>query len=102
MSVKWTRLVRYRSDDGLVKYGEPLLDDFKDADIATLARDGQLSVRICEGATALDVVPTANVETVQQLLGPLHPAEVPIIRCIGLNYKTHSQFSARGLQNLNH
>jgi hypothetical protein len=33
-------------------------------------------------------------------LGPLEPTDVPIIRCIGLNYKTHSTLQARCYQRL--
>lgn len=74
-----------------MRYGEPILSSSKGEDIARLADSGLLQVRVCTGNTALDAVPTEVVETAHKLLGPLSPAEVPIIRCIGLNYKTHSE-----------
>jgi hypothetical protein len=33
---------------------------------------------------------TEEVVTVKQLLGPLAQADVPILRCVGLNYAKHS------------
>ncbi|KAL2070822.1 hypothetical protein VTL71DRAFT_13848 [Oculimacula yallundae] len=95
--VSWDRLVRYRSaDDSKIKYGEPILSDPKD-DVGKLASKGQLKVKVCHGNDALSAVPTDKVETVQTLLGPLEAREVPIIRCIGLNYKTHILETGRAL-----
>ncbi|KAL4936972.1 hypothetical protein BDV06DRAFT_216245 [Aspergillus oleicola] len=69
VNLPWTRLVRYSSSaDGAVKYGEPIVA--QNADIGQLAQEGKL-------------------RTVFRLYGPLEPKDVPIIRCIGLNYKTH-------------
>jgi len=90
--VSWDRLVRYTSTKGSnVKYGVPILSD-PNVDIANLASKGQLKVKVCKGNDALSAVPTEEVETVKTLLGPLDALEVPIIRCSGLNYKTHSKF----------
>ena len=88
---KWSRLVRYRDSEGSIKYGEPILSRDSNEDIASLARTGQLRVHVCNGHNALEASPTDSVEEVKELLGPLAPTEVPIIRCIGLNYKTHSE-----------
>merc|ERR1711964_808510 len=89
--VSWTRLVRYVpvEAEGTVQYGEPILSDGKD-DISKLAESGQLRVRVCEGNNPFEANPTEQVQTVKTLLGPLETKDVPIIRCIGLNYKTHS------------
>jgi hypothetical protein len=35
---------------------------------------------------------TDEVVTVHKLLGPLTKEDVPILRCVGLNYKTHSKY----------
>lgn len=88
--VSWSRLVRYVGHDGNIRYGEPV-SEANDQDIAALAERGELHVHVCDGKTALTAQPTGQVEKAQKLLGPLQHAEVPIIRCIGLNYKTHSQ-----------
>ncbi|KAE8442955.1 hypothetical protein EG329_002493 [Mollisiaceae sp. DMI_Dod_QoI] len=95
--VLWDRLVRYTSaGESKVKYGVPILSDPKD-DVAKLASKGQLKVKVCEGSDALSAIPIEKVETVQTLLGPLDEREVPIIRCIGLNYKTHILETGRAL-----
>ncbi|WPH00200.1 Hypothetical protein R9X50_00302300 [Acrodontium crateriforme] len=86
---KWNRLVRYVSaKDGQIHFGEPIVSDEK-ADIDQLAREGQLNVKVLEGANFLQAEPTGAEDTVKTLLGPLTPNDVPVIRCTGLNYKTH-------------
>ena len=93
----WDRLVRYISaTDGEERYGEPILDS-PEADIAALARDGNLEVNILEGSDALSATPNGKTDKVKTLLGPLREQEVPIIRCIGLNYKTHIKETGRAL-----
>lgn len=88
--VQWSRLVRYVSEDGQVKYGEPQLKSEED-DVNQLAHEGKLVVTVLEGSTPLTAKPTTKTETVAKLLGPLTPSDVSYIRCIGLNYKTHSE-----------
>jgi hypothetical protein len=86
----WKRLIRYTSaKDGNVRYGEPIVND-KD-DIDALAQSGSLKVKILEGPTAVLAKPTGEEDEVKTLLGPLTSAEVPFVRCLGLNYKEHSK-----------
>jgi hypothetical protein len=87
----WDRLVRYVSaKDGKIRYGEPIVSDSK-PDIDQLAQDGKLEVNVLEGPTPVEAKATGEKDSVKQLLGPLTPKDVPIIRCVGLNYKTHSK-----------
>lgn len=87
----WDRLVRYVSaKDGKIRYGEPIVSGEK-PDIDQLAQDGKLEVTVLKGANPIDATSTGEKDTVKQLLGPLTPRDVPIIRCVGLNYKTHSK-----------
>lgn len=87
----WDRLVRYVSaKDGRVRYGEPILDSTDDVE-RQITAGAAIKVRVLEGSSALTAVPTAEEDEIQQLLGPLSPAEVPIVRCTGLNYKSHSK-----------
>jgi hypothetical protein len=85
--------VRYASADapGHIKYGEPIIGEADVDNIAELARLGYLEVRVLEGSDALSAKPTGLRENVGKLFGPLAASEVPIVRCIGLNYKTHSE-----------
>ena len=87
----WDRLVRYvPAKDNSIRYGEPILPNGL-ADVDGLAQNGQLEVAILQGANIFEAKPTGEKEIVKHLLGPLRSVDVPIIRCIGLNYKTHSR-----------
>lgn len=96
MAPAWDRLVRYVSaKDGSARYGDPIVDS-KTADIDALALSGKLEVKVLEGsvkdAGLFGLKATGEKDTVEKLLGPLTPGDVPIVRCVGLNYKTHSSF----------
>ncbi|KAL2871258.1 fumarylacetoacetate hydrolase family protein [Aspergillus lucknowensis] len=95
----WDRLVRFVSQDSQrVLYGQPILADPSDVNkIAELADAGDLKVKVFEGDTALTATPTDKTATVGKLLGPLDGASVPIVRCIGLNYRTHILETGRPL-----
>ncbi|KAF7195913.1 Fumarylacetoacetate hydrolase domain-containing protein 2-like [Pseudocercospora fuligena] len=85
----WDRLIRYISaKDNQIRYGEPIVSGDK-PDIDDLAQKGGLKVKILEGPTPIEAKPTGQEDEVKQLLGPLTPKDVPSVRCIGLNYKTH-------------
>lgn len=94
--VAWNRFVRYISEDGQERFGEPLLDSADD-DVSALAAKGALDVEILEGDNPLSSQRTGRTEKVSKLLGPLRVQDVPIIRCIGLNYKTHIKETGRAL-----
>ncbi|KAK4504107.1 hypothetical protein PRZ48_005022 [Zasmidium cellare] len=85
----WDRLIRYVSaKDGKVRLGEPIVSDSK-PDIDALAQKGGLKVKVLEGPNPIEAKQTGEEDEVKSLLGPLTPQDVPIVRCIGLNYKTH-------------
>ena len=90
--VAWDRFVRYVpiGAEDTIRYGDPILTDSEIDIIAQLANEGKLKVKVLQGENPLDAQPTGEVDTVRKLLGPLEAANVPIIRCIGLNYRTHS------------
>jgi hypothetical protein len=89
-TASWNRLIRYVSSiDGNTKYGEPMLPEVN-SDIDELAASGKLRVKVLEGATPFEAKHTGGEDEVKTLLGPLTPKDVAIVRCIGLNYKTHS------------
>jgi hypothetical protein len=91
--VQWNNLVRYVSADGNVRFGEPKIEDTATDDIFELAQAGKLTVEILDGEDPLTAQRTRKEDRVAKLLGPLTPNDVPYIRCIGLNYKTHSKQS---------
>ena len=90
INLPWTRLVRYSSSaDGPVKYGEPVSSP--NVDLEQLASKGELKVKQLSGSDPFSLQTTSVHETVFRLYGPLEVKHIPIIRCIGLNYKTHSK-----------
>ncbi|KAJ5773451.1 degradation of aromatic compounds protein [Penicillium paradoxum] len=88
--VLWDRLIRYVSaTDDHIRYGEPILQDSDLEKLDQLVEEGQLEVRAFEGNEPITATPTTRIEKVKTLLGPLEVKNTPIIRCIGLNYKSH-------------
>jgi hypothetical protein len=85
LSPAWDRLLRFIDDDGKVTYGnvqgssteEPL---------------SELKVEILQGESIWNLTRTGKIVSPKTILGPLDASEVPIVRCIGLNYGTHSEF----------
>ena len=92
-SVSWNRFVRYVPEGSAdVRYGDPILPEGSTGiNISELASQGKLQVKVLKGADPFSATPCGRTESVKKLLGPLEPRDVPIIRCIGLNYKTHSK-----------
>ncbi|MCJ1300632.1 hypothetical protein MMC08_003429 [Hypocenomyce scalaris] len=93
--VVWNRLIRFETNDGHIYFGEPIVKD--DEDIASLAESGQLKAAVLTGDDVFDssAKVTSNVQKVKRLLGPLTASQVPIIRCVGLNYMKHIKEGGR-------
>lgn len=93
----WTHLVRFQSGDG-VYYGDAIFPDGADpTDIVQIAEAGKLTARIIEADSSpisitSAVKVTEKIVPVSKLLSPVTRDQVPIIRCIGLNYIKHSEF----------
>ena len=65
-----------------------------DFDLGLVAIDTKLKVRVIEGDDLCDAAKTTVTEeivTLEKLLGPLTPKDVPILRCVGLNYAKHRE-----------
>lgn len=96
MSVSWTRLIRFVAQDGRVLRGEPILPQ-PDFDIGNTTEETNLTARVIHGTDIYDTSGATKVSNevvkVKTLLGPLTAADVPIIRCVGLNYAKHSKNS---------
>jgi hypothetical protein len=90
----WDRLIRFVSTDGKTLRGEPILPS-PDFDVGTTTEETKLQAKVISVANN-DIFDettkvTDEVVTVKTLLGPVTTAEVPIIRCIGLNFIKHSK-----------
>ncbi|RGP70031.1 hypothetical protein FSPOR_4323 [Fusarium sporotrichioides] len=98
MKVAWQRLIRFVSTDGRLLRGEPILPT-PDFDLGNITEETKLQARIIEGDDIYDTTGvtrvTDEVVTVKTLLGPIAASEVPILRCVGLNYATHIREAGR-------
>lgn len=96
MSPSWQRLIRFEDSENKVQYGDAVLP--KDCkDIGEAATKGTLRARLIQPSkpffeALLQHNPDSKSHDVQvkRLLAPLSKQDVPIIRCIGLNYIKHS------------
>lgn len=89
--MSWSRLIRFVGDDDQVLYGEPKLTAA--SDLESLFEKSELLATEVSGSSPFEGGPTGKELKVKTLLGPLTPADVPIVRCIGLNYIKHSKVS---------
>lgn len=94
MKVAWERLIRFIATDGRTLHGEPILPS-PDFDLGTTTAETKLQAKVIAGSNIYDesgaTRVTDEVVTIHKFLGPLTKEDVPILRCVGLNYKTHSK-----------
>ncbi|RYP14196.1 hypothetical protein DL765_006557 [Monosporascus sp. GIB2] len=92
MPVAWSRLIRFVATDGRVLRGEPILPH-PEFDLGQTTEATGLRAKVIQGDDVYDTTGatkvTDEIATVKKLLGPLSPSDVPIIRCVGLNYVSH-------------
>ncbi|CZR61786.1 related to bifunctional 4-hydroxyphenylacetate degradation enzyme [Phialocephala subalpina] len=83
----WSRLIRFINDDDKTLFGEPCIQDALELD--TKLDQGQLYAIELEGHDPFDLLATGHKVHVKRLVGVLVPADIPIVKCIGLNYMKH-------------
>ncbi|KAK9371467.1 uncharacterized protein V1513DRAFT_455679 [Lipomyces chichibuensis] len=94
--VSWKRLIRFVALDGKTYHGEPNIKDTDD--LGKLFSSGaEIKAKLIEGDDIFsdECIVTDKELTVAQLLGPLTQSDVPIIKCVGLNYMKHIQEGGR-------
>ena len=95
MKVAWARLIRFVAADGRVLRGQPILPN-PDYDLGNHKEKDNLKANVIVGkdifSTDGGTKVTDEVVIVRQILGPLTAEDVPILRCIGLNYAGHSKW----------
>jgi hypothetical protein len=93
MKLAWQRLIRFVSTDDKILYGQPILPS-PDFDLGQVTETDQLKANIIQGDDIYDTSGKTRVSndiaTVKRILGPLDESDVPVVRCIGLNYAKHS------------
>lgn len=95
MKLPWKRLIRFQASDGRILRGEPILPK-EDFDLGLVKESDGLEAKVITGDDIYDTtgktVVSEEVVKVKKLLGPLAQEDVPILRCVGLNYAKHSQY----------
>lgn len=98
MAPSWDRLIRFVATDGRELRGQPILPS-SEFDVGTTTEATGLKAKVISVANGdiFDVATKVTEEevTVKKLLGPVTVDEVPIIRCIGLNFIKHSMYTVR-------
>ncbi|KAJ4153808.1 hypothetical protein LMH87_010280 [Akanthomyces muscarius] len=89
----WSRLVRFQAADGAERLGDLLVED--EQDLANKLQNNDLQAVELQGANLFGPLTRGNAVGVQKLLPVLRKSDVPIIRCIGLNYMKHIQEGGR-------
>ncbi|KAI1619334.1 hypothetical protein EDD37DRAFT_597359 [Exophiala viscosa] len=85
MSQQWTHLVRFLAqEDGQIHLGQVDATKWPDVGLATFKGE-KVDARLVTGSI-YDGVVNQRIMHISQLLPPLSMEEVPIIRCLGLNY----------------
>lgn len=98
MKVAWNRAIRFITTDDRVLYGEPILSD-PELDLGKLREGDKLQAKVIVGDDLFDTSGATSVSDevvdVKKLLGPLAKEDVPILRCVGLNYAKHIKEAGR-------
>jgi len=93
MKVRWERAIRFIAADGRILRGEPILPS-PEFDLGQTTPASGLKAKVIVGDDLYDTTGATTVSnevvSVATLLGPLSREDVPILRCVGLNYAKHS------------
>ncbi|KAK8119896.1 fumarylacetoacetate hydrolase family protein [Apiospora kogelbergensis] len=89
----WTRLIRFADDSGRETFGEPCIEN--EQQLMEQLEANTLYATEYKGESITSALVKGEKVHVKSLLDILRPADVPIIRCIGLNYIKHIQEGGR-------
>ena len=92
VEVPWKRLIRFISDeDGQIHFGDAIAPS-PDFDVGAPENADRLEAKPIHGDPLSSAYTVDDrIVKVRKLLGPLTRDMVPALRCIGGNYKTHSE-----------
>ncbi|KAJ4252493.1 hypothetical protein NW762_011094 [Fusarium torreyae] len=89
----WSRFIRFVDEEGQIRFGDAVADSAQE--LTNLLEAGSLTANELVGTDPFDAKLTGKVYLVKKLLGPLTPQNVPIVRCVGLNYAKHIKETGR-------
>jgi hypothetical protein len=84
----YARLIRFRDAAGNTQFGEPNTGSLDEA-----LTQGTLETTVFRGSDPFHLSPSSEVVKVKEVLPLLTPSDVPIVKCVGLNYIKHSKLS---------
>ena len=94
MALPWKRLIRFQATDGRILRGEPITKD-SSLDLGMVTAADKLQARVLSEGDIYDTTGKTKlsdeVAVVKRILAPVAASEVPILRCVGLNYATHGE-----------
>lgn len=82
-------MIRFIAVDGKTTFGDAIVDDA--SDVPQKLEQNELFALELEGSDPFALIATGKKVQVKTLLAILTPSDVPVIRCIGLNYIKHSK-----------
>src|SRR5271154_5272752 len=85
----WTRLIRFQNDAGATRFGEPVIDSAEDLNL--LLERGELFASDFEDSSPFALTGPGSKRLVKKILGILTTEDVPVIKCISLDYTKHIQ-----------
>ncbi|KAK4171984.1 putative hydrolase [Triangularia setosa] len=89
----FSRLIRFRDAAGNSRFGEPKITSVAAFEEAVAL--GTLEATVFEGSNPFNLTPSSEVAKVQEVLPLLTVKDVPIVKCVGLNYIKHIQEGGR-------
>lgn len=95
----WSRLIRFVDSNGREAFGEPCVAN--DHELAAKLKANELWAIELQGNGPIGNLTKGDKVAVKALKPVLQQSDVPIIRCIGLNYMKHSMLAtSRAIESL--
>ncbi|PGH29176.1 hypothetical protein GX50_08082 [[Emmonsia] crescens] len=90
MAPNWTHLIRFiAEEDGQIHYGNVDANKYPDVGLAFFNAE-KIEAQLIQGSI-FDGLTTDKTFHVATLLSPIGMEDVPIVRCLGLNYRDHAR-----------
>ncbi|KAK9350158.1 ureidoglycolate lyase [Lipomyces doorenjongii] len=90
----FSRLIRFRDEEGNESFGEPEIETADE--LLERLQKKNLYATVLEGSGPFELYSQSHTrKKVEEILPVLRSSDVPIVRCIGLNYMKHIQEGGR-------
>ncbi|KAJ5636950.1 uncharacterized protein N7484_010263 [Penicillium longicatenatum] len=91
----WERLIRFEDQTGTEQFGEPIIRADEASSLDELVAGGKLTAKCLIGSDIFALSASINVAKVKKILPLLSPSQVPLVKCVGLNYMKHIKEGGR-------